>query len=447
MPLVAEGRFKAMKDIFTSYFAQAIVLLANFVGGVLAARLLLPVGRGELGQVMLWPTLIAALGSFSINDSIIYFIASQRAEAARVIASALAIGAILSLILVLGGLAALPRLYAGTSPEVRSIADLFLLFIPLSYASGYLVCAFQADRRFALWNFLRVLVSCAYAGFAVAFWLTDKATVLAFAGASLMANLIVCATAAVLLLRRGGFGLRPDVRLMKGMIGYGAPLHLGNVLSLANQRLDQILVTEWLPAAQFGYYLVAISVNLSATGLVTLLGSLLFPKVAAAEDDAARAAEMGRYLRLALALSLGGGLLLLILAPWLIILIYGKAYHPTVEAAQVFAIGIAPTACKSLLGQAFKAVGRPRTIVAAELVALVTVAVGLVLLLRPLGILGAATAFVLAQTSGFAVLAVAVRRQLGVAPLALFTPSASDISFVARRLKDMISPGQEPGAP
>ena len=233
---------------------------------------------------------------------------------------------------------------------------------------------------------------------------------------------------------------------MKRMIGYGAPLHLGNMLALANQRLDQILVTQWLPAAQFGYYLVAISVYLSATGLVTLLGSLLFPEVAAAEDDAARAAEMGRYLRLALALSLGGGLLLLILAPWLVILIYGKAYHPTVAAAQVFAIGIAPSACKSLLGQAFKAVGRPRTIVAAEFAALVTVAIGLVLLLRPLGILGAATAFVLAQTSGFAVLAVAVRRQLGVAPLALFTPSTSDISFVARRLKDMVGPGQEPGA-
>ena len=125
-----------MKDIFTSYFAQAILLLANFVGGVLAARLLLPVGRGELGQAMLWPTLIAALGGFSIGDAIIYFTAGRRVEAPRVIASALAIGAILSLILVLGGLAALPRLYAGTSPEVRSTADFFLLFIPLGYAAA-----------------------------------------------------------------------------------------------------------------------------------------------------------------------------------------------------------------------------------------------------------------------------------------------------------------------
>ncbi|HYB54837.1 MAG TPA: hypothetical protein VEK12_01605 [Alphaproteobacteria bacterium] len=41
----------------------------------------------------------------------------------------------------------------------------------------------------------------------------------------------------------------------------------------------------------------------------------------------------------------------------------------------------------------------------------------------------------------------AARRQLGVAPLALFTPSVSDISFVAGRLKDMVGPGQEPETP
>ena len=91
---------RAMKDIFTSYIAQAIALIANFVGGVLAARLLLPVGRGELGQAMLWPVLIAGLGGLSVGDAIIFFTASRRAAAPRVMGSALGMGAISSLALI-----------------------------------------------------------------------------------------------------------------------------------------------------------------------------------------------------------------------------------------------------------------------------------------------------------------------------------------------------------
>ena len=427
-----------MKDVFTSYIAQGFALFGNFVGGVIAARLLLPVGRGELGQVMLWPMLLSSLGAFSIGDAIIYFAAGQRANMPRVIASAFAIGAALSVVLVPGGYFLLPYLNAGASPEVERISELFLVYIPLGYAGFYAICAFQAIHRFELWNFLRALLSWAYAGLAVAFWLTHEASVPAFAAASLLANLAVFLTGAVLLHRIGALGFRPDRGLIKHMIGYGARLHLGNLLALASQRLDQVLITQWLPAAEFGFYLVAMSVYLSATGLVTLLGSLLFPKVAAAEDDAARAEAMGPYLRLALILSLGGGLLLLVLAPWLMIWIYGAAYHPTVGAVQVFAIGVAPSAGKSLLSQAFKAIGQPKTIIAAEAAALAASAVALVILIPLFGIVGAASAFVLAQTVGFAVLAIALRRRLGMAILPLFTPSLNDFSLAARWLREML---------
>ncbi len=427
-----------MKDVFTSYLAQMIGLAANFLGGVLMARLLLPVGRGELGQIMLWPTLIASLGAFAITDAIIYFGASRPQDMRRVIASAFAIGAVLSVVLMAAGAVALGYLNAGERAEVRQTADVYLLIIPLSFASSYVVAAFQADRRFDLWNLLRVLLSSAYALFAVLIWITDDATVSAFAAASLLANLIVYVTGAVLLHRAGEFGVRPRAGLMKEMLGYGFRIHIANLLALANQRLDQILVNRWFPAAEFGYYLIAVTVYGSASGLVTLLGSLVFPKVAAAESTAARAQALGRYLRLAAALSIGGGALLFVLAPWLITAIYGKAYHPAVASVQVFAIGIAPTACKSLLGAAFKAVGKTRTIIASELAALILCAIGLVALIPYFGITGAAAACSLAQTGAFVVLAIAVPRQLDMTLLSLFAPTSADLSRVASLFKDVL---------
>ena len=427
-----------MKDIFTSYIAQAIGLLANFVGGVLAARLLMPVGRGELGQAVLWPVLIAALGGFSIGDAIIFFTAGRRAAAPRVMGSALGVGAILSLALIAAGFVVLSFVNFGGNPAVRSISQWYLLYIPIGYAAGYVVNACQAHHRFDLWNFLRILVSLAYAAIAVVLWLTNEATVAAFVTASLLANLTVFVTGAILLRRLGMFGVRPDLGLMKRMFGYGARLHVGALLTLSNVRLDQILITQWLPAADFGHYLVGISVYVSACSLVTLLGALVFPKMAAAENDAVRTEVLGRYLRLAVALSVMGGIILIIVAPWLITLVYGRPYLPAAGVLQILAVGIAPTTSGYLLAQAFKAIGRPLTIAWAESISLATCAIALVILVPALGILGAAISVVLAHTAGCVVLAIAVRRQIHAALIPLFTPSASDVSFVIRRVKEVL---------
>ncbi|HXQ66405.1 MAG TPA: oligosaccharide flippase family protein [Alphaproteobacteria bacterium] len=426
-----------MKDIFTSYIAQAIALIANFVGGVLAARLLLPVGRGELGQAMLWPVLIAGLGGLSVGDAIIFFTASRRAAAPRVMGSALGMGAILSLALIPVGFGILSFVNFGGNPAVRSISQWYLLYIPIGYASGYVVNACQAHRRFDLWNFLRVLVSFMYAAIVVVLWITNEATVAAFVAASLLANLTVFVTGAILLRRLGMFGMRPDVGLMKRMFGYGARLHVAALLTLPNVRLDQILITQWLPAADFGYYLVAVSVYTSACSLITLLGSLVFPKMAAAENDAVRAEVLGRYLRLALTLAVTGGIILLLVAPWLITLVYGRPYLPAAGVLQILAVGIAPMTSKFLLVQTFKAVGRPLTVVWAEFISLATCALALIVLIPAFGILGAAASIVLAHTAGFVVLALAVRRHIHAALIPLFTPSTSDVSFVIRRVKDV----------
>jgi len=338
------------------------------------------------------------------------------------------------------GFAALPELTAGASLEVHRAATLYLLFIPLGYAAFYAVCAIQGLRHFAFWNLLRVLVSCVYTVFALCLWLTDDVSVMSFTAAALLSNLSVFATGIYLLRRVGAFGLRPRLAVTKELVVYGAKLHVANMLALANQRIDQILVIRWLLPADFGYYLVAIAINNSAMTLVILLGSLLFPKVAAAESDAARAEAMGPYLRLALMLSLSGGVLLFLLAPWLVTLIYGKAYHPAASAVQVFALGTAPGALKSLLTQTFKAVGRPRVIILSELLDLVVTALFLVVLIGPFGIVGAAAAMMLGQACGFVVLAAAVKRQLGMALLPLFTPSARDFALIAKRLRELRAP-------
>jgi O-antigen/teichoic acid export membrane protein len=425
----------AMKDILTSYVAYFITTLANFVVGVLAARLLLPVGRGELGQVMLWPTLIAALGAFSVYDGIIYFIAGRRENSARVMGSALTLGALLSVVLCAIGYFLTPYLHSDGRAEVANAAYLYLLYIPLGFWGSYMVAAFQGHLSFTLWNLLRSSLSVTYAIYAVMFWLLDGASIHGFVISVLLANATVLVGGAILLHQRHRIGLRPERRIMAGLLSYGVRLHIAELLTLASQRVDQILIARWLPPQEFGFYLVALAVSGAASGTVLVLGGLVFPKIAAESDLTARVAALGRYLRLAIGLSVPGAVALFLLAKWFVIVVYGAAYGPAVPALRLFAIGLVPLACKGLLTQTFKAFGRPKTIMLAEVIGLVTITVGLVLLVPVIGIVGAAVALVAAQTVACIVFLAAIRNGMGVRLRPLLTPTADDVRLVIGQLR------------
>jgi O-antigen/teichoic acid export membrane protein len=432
-----------MKDIFTSYVGYIVLTVANLLLGVLTARLLLPVGRGELGQVILWPSLIATLGAFSISDAMVYFIGQRRAEPHHVLGSAFGTAALISLILCGVGFAITPHIFAEMPPEVRLAAYIFVLYIPLSYIGTYIVTMFLGRMRFAQWNLLRALLSISNLLYALAIWWLFGASVLGFTASVLLANLTVTAIGAVMLARAGLFGLRPRFALMSSMLGFGAALHLGDMLSMANQRIDQILITQWLPAHEYGYYLVAMAVWSASSGLVVVLGQLAFPKVAAEMGMDAKMLALGRYMRLAVAVALLGSLALLLLAPWLIALVFGAAFSPAAPVLQILSLGVAPYACRSLLGQAFKALGRPKAIIFAESVALAANAIGLTFLIPRLGIEGAAIIFVAGQTIGCVILAAALRYRLGIGLRPLFMATPADVRFVMARLREM----RQPSAP
>ncbi len=429
-----------MKDIFTSYLGYFVLTVANLLMGVMTARLLLPVGRGELGQVILWPTVIATLGAFSIPDAVIYFTAQRRAEPREVLGSAFSVAALVSILLCGVAYAITPGIFAAMPAEVRLAAYIFVLYIPISYFGTYIVTMFLGLMRFNQWNLLRVLLSIVSLGYAAAVWLLFGASVLGFASSVLLANLTISTLGALLLARQGSFGIKPRLALMKRMLGFGALMHVSDMLAMANQRIDQILITQWLPTQDYGYYLVALAVWLASSGLVVLLGQLAFPKVAAEVETAAKIQALGRYMRLAVVMALLGTLALLVLAPWLITLVFGAPFRPAVPVLQILSLGVAPYACRVLLSQAFKALGRPKPIIFAEGLTLAAEALGLAILIPRFGIAGAASMFVLGQTLDCLVMALALRNWLGIGLRPLFVATTEDVRFVMARLKEMREP-------
>lgn len=426
-----------MKDLFVSFIATGAIQLSNLASGILAARLLGPEGRGELAVIILWPSLIAALGALGITESVIYHTANRSEPPARIFASTMVVGATLSTVLMAVGLVVVPLAYADYRPEVRDIAYLFLLIIPIGYFAHHMTSMFQGGLKLGVWNLLRTLVHVNYVVFILLFLFADYVSVRGFAAAFLLANLCLVIVAIGFLNREGWIGWRPRLKTIKSLLRYGLKAHPTAALMIAGERLDQVLIAIWLAAVDLGLYVVALAVAGAASLLGSTISHIAFPKIANQPSDQGKAEVLGRYMRLTVVVTLVAAAALFALAPWLVRLLFGEAFLPSVPVVRVLVLGALPLACRLVFRAGFLAYDQGLLVSKVSLFGLVVSAVALILLLPAYGIVGAAWAVMIAQWLSFALMANLARRNLGTSLLQLFRPRAEDWRSLASGLRGL----------
>ncbi len=426
-----------MKDLFTSLSATILIALANLGSGVLAARLLGPDGRGELAAVILWTSLIAALGSLGLGDSVVYHSAHGKTSHRAVFASSAVVAAMCSIVSLAIGWVILAYIFMDYRPEVQGAASVFLFFIPVYLFGLYFSCMFQGDLQLTTWNYLRILIPAIYvAGIGVAF-LSGHASVMGFAVAFLTANVASALVAFILINRRGWLNLSPRVETLKSLLRYGLKTHVGTVVTTVSERLDQALISLFLAAADLGLYVVSLAAAGIANLLVGTAWHLAFPKIANQPTAEGKAVVFGRYMRLALFLGLAAAIPIYIVAPWLLSLLFGSEFVGASPILRVLLFGMVPLGCKTILVQGLKAHDRALTFGKAELLGLAVGATCLAVLLPLYGTLGVAAAMVIVHSSTFLYLLVSVKRQLGIRPTALFQPTADDWRLISQALTNL----------
>jgi O-antigen/teichoic acid export membrane protein len=285
---------------------------------------------------------------------------------------------------------------------------------------------FQGAGRFAVWNAMRLFAAIAYAGFVLAVWGAGWVSVTHIAMASLAGAGLTLAVLLVLLAREGWIGWRADPAEMRRILVFCLPIAMGSAILVIGERIDQIVLSQTQDEAAFGLYVVAASLGGAANGFVGLLGALALPKIAAIEDREARAAMLGRFLRLGAALGVVLAVMLAVLAAWVVRVLYGEAFVEAASLVRVLAVAAIPFGVKQLLIQGSKAHGQTAFLTRIELATVAAGVAALLALVPTLGTIGAAWSFVLSQSTGAIVAAVYARRHLDVDVLVLFKPHADD---------------------
>jgi O-antigen/teichoic acid export membrane protein len=440
----AAGRPSFARSALLTYGTQVLAAFLSLANVLVIARALGAEGRGHVAFLTAIAWLTASLSTLGIQEANANLAAAEPATR-----RSLATNSVL-LSLLLGGctvaalaalIAVVPAVGGDADPTLRWLTFAFVPVIILQFLLRFLV---QADYGFAVANaayllapITNVLVNGLFAAFgalsvgtAVTVWLVGQA-------------LEVVILACYLQLRLAGFG-RPDLGLVKRALGFGMKAHAGRVMQLGNYRLDQWLLGAISGPRELGLYSVAVAWAEALWYLPTALAYVQRPDLVRAKADEARQRAAAVF-RAAAVVTGVSALVMIVAAPLLCVGVFGSDFRGSIDDLRVLVAGAFGMMALKLFGNALVARGRPVLQSIAIGAGFVCTVVLDILLIPPLGGLGAALASTLAYSAAGLVVGIIFLRALGARPAEL-VPRAGDVLWlwhlVRRRMRRPPPPPQ-----
>ena len=395
MRFASSGRRPLVMTLASSGVFQATSIMT----GVVLARALGPADRGELGTIVLWPSVLAGVVILGIPEAISVLTAARALRTGDALRSALPIVGLLAAIGMAGAAAIESVVITEMAPTSMFAAVLYLAFIPLNLTTLSLVGALSGNRQFGALNAVRLSVVFVAVVVLPLLAIIGKLTVLTAVITYLTANVIALTLAACLALRRSdsrhGVATRQTARRL---LSFGARSHAGMLAGLLSERLDQLAISTILPPVQFGLYLAAVTLGAGAGLITSAITTVLTPTIASMEPTF-RLVAARRYLRIVALLVFGYALVMVVLAPFVLRIFFGPEFEAAGLVAQIVVAGTLPLSLSRSLAASSRACGQPGRASRAEWLGLALGVPAFLLLIPAFGLIGAASASVIAHSA------------------------------------------------
>ncbi len=322
----------------TTFGSSIAVAGLSFLNVIVTSRSLGPEGRGEVAFLFAIATLSANLALLGVGDATANLASAEKHRRSSLLTNcilfALVFGATAIAVTVLL-IRLFPAVGGGLAPALLALA---LASIPIIVLDLYLRLLAQASYGFAWTNAAWIVATSvslvANVALAVAGYLT-VGTVLA---AAIVGQAIGVAIVVWYLVRHdSGIG-RADVALARRALGFGVKSHIGRVAQIGNYRLDHWILGAVAGQRELGLYSVAVAWAEALFYLPSSLEQAQRPDLMRAGRSEARI-QATRVFRLALIVTSGLALLLIVFATPLIVWVFGKEFAPAVTDLRILAFG------------------------------------------------------------------------------------------------------------
>ena len=417
--------------------ANGGLAILTFATGTLAARLLGPVGRGELAAIQAWPMFISSVAMLGMSEATIYFGARDPSCAGSYLASAISIASIGCLPILIAGFAAMPWLLAAQRPEIVTASRWYLATALLYLWVGVPHSALRALRSYRAWNLVRMFPSIVWLLVLCFAWSIGRARPTFVANMYIAGFAILCLPPVFYLVALKVAGpFRPHMAQWWAMLRFGIPSMAGGVPQMLNLRFDQMLMAGLLSAQPLGLYAVAVAWSSMVPMALQSFASILFPELASRTDYASQVRAFTAALRVGGLLSALLAVACCIVTPYVLPIVFGDAFAASVRPAMVLIGAGAVLGVGQLLEAGLRGLGHPMDVALSELLGLLVTLITLFLLLRPMGIMGAAIASLLGYSGVLVSLMLMMRRRTGQSIRTIVIPKLSEFKkpVAARQL-------------
>ncbi len=377
-----------------------LIVGVSFGTGIITARLLGPVGRGEQAAILIWPQFLSQAFAFGLPVALLYNLKRYSDRTSQTFSVALLLGAPVGGLVAVGGMLFVPHWLTEYSSEVVRFAQLSMLITPVYIMTLILASAFQGREEFTLYNVVRcvppLLTLLALVLLALTYHLTPFSAALAY----LLSIVPVFLWGLIRLwriYRPRWYGPRWVFKTFKPLASYGLRSWGIDFAGQLAFFLDRVLVVGLLSPAAMGLYVVALSLAQILQVFQSAVVSVLFPKAFGRSVEEV-ATLTGWAARVSSSMTLLAALGFAVCGPWLLSLFYGQEYLDAVAVFRLLVIQVALSGTTWVLAQAFMALNRPGKVALLQGVGL-GLTVPLVLVLVPrYGLEGAGLALLISSS-------------------------------------------------
>jgi O-antigen/teichoic acid export membrane protein len=387
------GASRALIGSVATGFVGQLALVAS---GVLVARGLGPQNRGYLALLVLVPTLISELGTLGFPLSATFYLAKDPAQSTRIIKRVLRVAAIQALVLTVAHAVALFFITRHDAQDVRAAAVVTLAVVPGYLAQRYGVAILQGQRRFAAFNFYRVLAASVYSLAIVPLYVLGTISLLVVTIVWSVGNLGV-GFATLLAVGKGSGNQDVDGSpSLRAMFRFGARGFIGAASPLETFRLDQAVIGLFLTPIALGLYVVAMAFTNLPRFIAQSIGMVAYPHIAAQGDGSTAKRSLWNFFWLSV---LASGVVVVgleVLTGRLVPLFFGHAFDSAVTPARILLVSALLFGARRVLADAARGIGAPGAGTAAEVISWVALPPTLAVFVPLWGINGVAVSIVCA---------------------------------------------------
>jgi O-antigen/teichoic acid export membrane protein len=422
---------RAVKDTFLTNMA---IQACNVITGILAARLLQPEGRGELASVILWPAIFAGLGIMGTNWALTREVAAHPEKEADLARTVVVLGLLQAGLFMSLGYWLIPHLLPGDKQHLAGLTRLYLcLYLPLNFITLNLIGLEHGRLRWRRFNLARGSIALPYLIFLLVFWWARVSQVYWFILALLVSNLftlICCLFMRGLEIFKGRIRLTGALSLLK----QGFPFFLASISGVLASQMDKALVVGLLPAELVGYYAVAFTFASAHSSLGGALGVTSFAALANETDPYQQGAYLAKVFRQATWLYVGVGSAVALLAPLLIVPLFGPGFAPAALPAAILALATSLAALGHILNEGLRGRGHTGPGIGAQFLGAGLLALAGWFWVPWLGLKGLAWAVALASLGQFWVLVGAVLVLFPLRPTHLWGLRLRELKLLSNHL-------------